>query len=159
MDFCLIFTVLAGLSLTKDPLSWISDYPPAIQERAKALGLIPKEQKRMPAPVIARKAAASLLIALTLSLMLVFVNGARTFGQGFLLGYGLWLVVDWYDALVIDCLWFCHNKRAVLPGTEDMTDAYHDYGFHMKMSAVGMVLGLPVCLLAGGLTALIGGML
>ena len=65
------------------------------------------------------------------------------------------LVVDWYDALVIDCLWFCHSKRFVISGTEDMTAAYHDYGFHIRQSCIGIFIGLPVCLLTGGLTALL----
>ena len=146
---CLFFTGMVVPSLYKDPMTWISDYPPAIQQRARRLGLIPAEQKGMPPAVIARKTIAALFMAVLLALILIFVNGARSFGEGFLLSYGLWLVVDWYDALVIDCLWFCHSRRAVLPGTEDMVKDYHDYGFHCKMSAFGMVLGLPVALLAG----------
>lgn len=65
------------------------------------------------------------------------------------------LVVDWYDALVIDCLWFCHSKRCIIPRTEDMTTAYHDYGFHIRGSVKGMLIGPQVCLLVGGLTALL----
>jgi len=54
-----------------------------------------------------------------------------------------------YDAVVLDILWFCHAKVWILPGTEDMTEAYHDYGYHVKASCVGMLIGLPVCLLIG----------
>ena len=146
---CLFFTGMVVPSLLKDPVTWVSDYPPAIQQRAKELGLIPADQKRMPPAVIVRKTIAALAIAILLGLILIFVNGAESFREGFLLGYGLWLIVDWYDALVIDCLWFCHSRRAVLPGTEDMVKEYHNYGFHCKMSVVGMALGLPVALLAG----------
>ena len=46
--------------------------------------------------------------------------------------------MDGYDAFVLDCVWFCHSKRCVIPGTEDLVDAYHDYMFHIKESAVGM---------------------
>ena len=36
------------------------------------------------------------------------------------------------------------------PGaTEDMTDAYHDYGFHIKGALIGMALGIPAALAAG----------
>ena len=151
---CLLFTALVVPSLYKDPLSWISDYPPAIRQRAKELGLVSGDADKMPPRVILRKLIASLAAAVIFSLLLVYVNGAETFLQGFLLSYGLWLAVDWYDALIIDCLWFCHSKRAVLPGTEDMQAAYRDYGFHIRMSGVGMLLGLPVCLLVGLLTML-----
>ena len=30
-----------------------------------------------------------------------------------------------------------------------MTADYHDYGYHVKASCVGMMIGLPVCLLIG----------
>ena len=35
------------------------------------------------------------------------------------------------------------------PGGEDMTDAYHDYGFHIKGALIGMILGIPAALAAG----------
>ena len=146
---CLLFTALVVPSLIKDPLAWVSDYPPAIRERARELGLIPKAQGGLSAAVMMRKAVVSLVGAAVFALALVVFNGAETFREGFLLSYGLWLVMDWYDALVLDCLWFCHSKKAVIPGTEDLTAAYHDYGFHIKMSGIGMLLGLPVCLVAG----------
>ena len=146
---CVVFTIIVVGSVNKNPLAWISDYPPAIQARAKELGLIPQEQKRVPASFIAKKAVVSLLVVVLLTLLLVYVNGAETFLEGFLLSYGLWAVVAWYDALVLDCIWFCHSKKIVIPGTEDMVKSYHDYGFHIKMSMIGMLLGLPVSLLAG----------
>ena len=146
---CLLFTALVAASVLKDPLGWISDYPPAIQERAKELGLVPKDKKRVTPAELTRKAVGSLVAAVLLSLLLTYVNGAETFRQGFLWSYGLFVVVAWYDAFVVDILWFCHSKRVILPGTEDMTDSYHDYWFHIRMSMLGMVLGLPVCLLVG----------
>lgn len=39
--------------------------------------------------------------------------------------------------------------KCIIPGTEDLTDADHDYMFHIKGSAVGMLIGLPCCLIAG----------
>ena len=56
---------------------------------------------------------------------------------------------DIYDAIVLDIFWFCRSKTWILPGTADMTEAYHDYGYHVKASCVGMLIGLPVCLLIG----------
>ena len=152
---CLLFTALVIPTFYRDPLSWISDYPPAIRQRAWELGLIPATQEKMPARVLARKLIFSLLTVVQLTLLLVYGNGAKSFLQGFGLSYGLWTVVAWYDALVIDCLWFCHSKRAVLPGTEDLKNAYHDYWFHIRMSLLGMVIGLPVCLLTGACVALL----
>ena len=68
---------------------------------------------------------------------------------GALTAYALWCVVDWFDAIVLDCLWFCHDKHFVINGTEDMVMDYHDYWFHIKGSLVGMVLAIPAALIAG----------
>lgn len=67
---------------------------------------------------------------------------------GWLHGYLMWVAEMWFDALVVDCLWFCHSKKMVIPGTEDMVDAYHDYWHHIKYAVIGMftqaVIALPV---------------
>ena len=146
---CLLFTAMVAASVLTNPLNWISDYPPAIQQRAMELGLVPTDKKRLTPAELVRKAVGSILIVVLLSLLLTYVNGAETFREGFLWSYGLYAVVAWYDAFVIDILWFCHSKRVILPGTEDMVESYHDYRFHIRMSLLGMVLGLPICLLVG----------
>ena len=37
----------------------------------------------------------------------------------------------------------------MIPGTEDMVSAYHDYWFHIKGGLIGMVLAIPAALVAG----------
>lgn len=44
----------------------------------------------------------------------------------------------------------------VIPGTEDMTEAYHDYAFHWKWFFLGFVSSIPLSVIAGGIVALIG---
>ena len=60
------------------------------------------------------------------------------------------------EALVIDSLWFCHGRWRVIPGTEDMTEAYHDYAFHWKWFLLGLVSSLALAAITGGIVALIG---
>uniref|UniRef100_UPI004056584B hypothetical protein n=1 Tax=Acetatifactor sp. TaxID=1872090 RepID=UPI004056584B len=81
--------------------------------------------------------------------MYFFLNDADSFVKGFAISYGIWLVADWYDAIFLDIIWFCHSKKVIIPGTEDMVKDYHDYWFHIKGALIGMVLGLPACLIAG----------
>jgi hypothetical protein len=152
---CIVFSILAAAPIIKNPLSRIHQYPPKIIDRAKELGLITDQQAPRSKRVIAKKGIGALLIAVVLALILVYVNKAGTFWEGFYLSYALWLVVDWFDAIILDCVWFCHSKRAMIPGTEDMTDEYHNYMFHIKASLSGMLIGLPVCILVGGLVAVI----
>ncbi len=32
-----------------------------------------------------------------------------------------------YDAIVLDCIWFCHSKQFIIAGTEDMTKEYKEF--------------------------------
>lgn len=151
---CVLFTLVVGLVSLKDPLAGVHNWPTAIQQRAKELGLIQSEQMAGSKKVYAKKLAAALAIAVIFAGIVSFINGARSFAAGFRYSYLIWTVVNWYDAFVIDCLWACHDRRVRIPGTEDMKE-YQDYWFHIKGSLKGQALGLPVALLVGGLTALL----
>lgn len=150
---CIIFT-LAIIPVCKNPLIGIHDYPPAIIERVKSLGLITDDQIPHSKVVITKKISAALLISILLGFIVYKFNGADNFITGAIISYLLWFIVDWYDALVIDIAWFCHNKKFIIPGTEDMVKDYHDYMFHIKGSVKGMLYGIPVCLLVGLLVQL-----
>ena len=84
-----------------------------------------------------------------LGLLVRYVNGCTSFLCGALTAYALWNVVNWFDAIVLDCIWFCHDRHFVIPGTEDMKAEYHNYMFHIKGSLIGMLLGIPAALVAG----------
>ena len=84
------------------------------------------------------------------------VNHETTFWAGFYQSYIFLNAFSIFDAAVIDSVWFCHSKFWIIPGTEDMTEAYQDYWFHWKWVLVGLVSLLPVAAVIGGLTALIG---
>lgn len=134
--------------VSRGPIKTLYNYPPAIQERVKSLdaykGQIPTDGNKASA-----KIGASLIFVIVLSLVLRLVNGCATFASAFVTGFVLWTAVNLYDAVVLDIIWFCHDPHFVLEGTEDMIDAYHDYGFHMRGFLIGEGLGLIVCLLAG----------
>ena len=55
------------------------------------------------------------------------MNGAVSFWAAFGTGFLLWTIVNLWDVIVLDILWFCHDPRFVFKGTEDMTQDYHDY--------------------------------
>lgn len=152
---CILFTLVVVAVSLKNPLAQVNNWPPAIQQRAQELGLIREEQMSGSKKVYAKKLVAALVIAIAFAALVFFANGARSFVDGFGYSYLIWTVVNWYDALVIDCLWVCHDQRVRIPGTENMKE-YRDYWFHIRGSLVGQVLGLPVALLVGGLTAVSG---
>ncbi len=156
---CAVFTAscmsLVG-QIGKNPELAKLNYPEPIVQRLILLGKISGEKPLSLAQRVRKKWPALLILGILLGLIVRYVNGCTTFGAAFGESYLLWAIVDWYDALVLDCIWFCHCPRCVIPGTEDLTDAYHDYWFHIKGSFVGMLIGLPGCLIAGVTAMLLG---
>ena len=98
-----------------------------------------------------------LLVMIILSVIIsCAVNKENTFFAGFWQSYIFFNAFSLFDALVFDTIWFCHGKWWVIPGTEDMTDAYHDYAFHWKWFFLSLVMTLPLAVINGGIVALVG---
>ena len=144
---CLLFTLMV-YGMSREPIKQLYNYPPKIQERVRSLpeyeGKIPTQKNKL-----AAKLTASVLFIVILSLILRYVNGCTSFLQAFGTGFLLWTIVNLWDAIVLDILWFCHDPHFVLKGTEDMVSDYHDYWFHIKGFFIGEVLALAVCAIAG----------
>lgn len=149
---CLIGIVLFSLIVVPmtagNPIGVISDYPPEIRKRCVELGLTKETEKRFEKKDLIRKGIAIIVLVLVSALVMIKVNHAEGFLQAFVYTYVIWLSITWFDALVLDCGWFCHSKRVRIPGTEDMKE-YHDYLFHIKQSCIGTLLGLPASLIVG----------
>ena len=144
--FCLLFTLMV-YGMSRDPIKQLYNYPPKIQERVRSLpeyeGRIPTQKNKL-----AAKLTASVLFIVILSLILRYVNGCTSFLQAFGTGFLLWTIVNLWDAIVLDILWFCHDPYFVLKGTEDMVSDYHDYWFHIKGFFIGEILACAVCAIA-----------
>lgn len=144
---CVIFTILVYI-ISREPIKTLYNYPPKIQERVKGL-----EEYKYEIPTkknkIGAKLTATLLIVIVISLILRFVNGYTSFIEGTMYSYILWTVVNLYDVIVLDIIWFCHDRRFVFKGTEDMIDEYHNYWFHIKGFFIGQVIAIFVCFLVG----------
>ena len=145
--FCIVFTLMI-LILSKDSIKTVYNYPPKIQERVKSLdeykGKIPTQNNK-----IATKIIAATIIIIIAGAVMRFVNGYTDFLNGFKYSYLLWTILNWYDALIMDCIWFCHDSRFVIKGTEDMKKDYHNYWFHIRGAIIGQVIRLIACLLIG----------
>ena len=143
---CLLFTLMV-YGMSRDPIKQLYNYPPKIQERVRSLpeyeGKIPTQKNKL-----AAKLTASVLFIVILSLILRYVNGCTSFLQAFGTGFLLWTIVNLWDAIVLDILWFCHDPHYVLKGTEDMVSDYHDYWFHIKGFFIGEILAFAVCTIA-----------
>ena len=148
---CTLFTldIVKGM---KDPIKGIMSYPPAIRRRVESLpqyqGTIHKEKRIH----IWKK----LIFVPIISILLAgacWLGGARNFPDSFLYGLGLFLVVNLWDLVVLDWLWFCRSPKVRLPGTEGMDKEYRDLWFHLRGFLIGVGIGAVVSLLASGLLA------
>ena len=144
---CLIFTLMVYL-MSRDPIKSLYNYPPKIQERVKSLDEY-KDQIPTQKNKLAANLGACVLFIVALSLILRYINGYTTFLQAFGYGFLLWTVVNLWDAVVLDIIWFCHDPHFVFKGTEDMVSDYHDYWFHIKGFFIGEGLALVICAIAG----------
>ena len=151
---CFLFTVMVYL-ISREPIKTLYNYPPKIQERVKSLDeykdKIPTQENKIVAKVF-----ASIIFLIIMVAILRYINGYTTFKESFGYGFLLWTIVNLYDAIVLDIIWFCHDKHFVFKGTEDMVKEYHNYWFHIKGFFIGETLALIICALAGGIIQVIG---
>lgn len=142
-----LFTIMV-YKMSRNPIKELYNYPPKIQERVRSLeqynGKIPTNKKKISVKII-----ASIIIIAIISLIMKYINGCDSFLEGFKCSFIIWSIINWYDAIVLDCIWFCHSKQFIIKGTEDMTKEYHNYWFHIKGSIIGEVIGVIVCLIVG----------
>lgn len=150
---CMLFSI-SSIMMLKDPMVQIHNYPPAIIERAIQLGLTKPVNRSRSKKTIIKKLFAAVLVGVILALVVRNFNGANSFAEGFGYTYLLWAIINLYDVVVLDILIFCHCRRFVLPGTEDMIKDYHDYWFHIKGGFMGMLYGIPIALVVGVAVAL-----
>lgn len=148
---CILFGAFIILSVLRNKVSWINEYPEPVQKRY--IELHPdseiKEPEGLSPRVIARKLSAC-LIFLVLLVGMVYLAGAESFIQGTLFCYIIWFAVNAFDAIVIDLGVMMHWKKCRLPGTEDMDQ---EYKLLTKKSLVdglyGCLIGIPIALLTG----------
>ena len=144
---CLLFTVMVYF-MSREPIKTLFNYPPKIQERVKSLkeykDKIPTKENK-----ITTKIFACIIFLIIICLVLRFINGYTTFIDSFKYGFLLWTIVNLWDVIVLDIIWFCHDKHFVFKGTEDMVSEYHNYLFHIKGFFIGEGLALIICFVAG----------
>ena len=143
---CLIFTLMVYL-MSREPIKSLYNYPPNIQERVKTLDEY-KDQIPTQKNKLAAKICACALFVVVLSIILRYINGYTTFLQAFGYGFLLWTIVNLWDAIVLDIIWFCHDPHFVFKGTEDMVSDYHDYWFHINGFLIGEGLAVVICTIA-----------
>lgn len=144
---CLLFTIMVYI-VSRNPIKTLYNYLPNIQKRVLTLqkykDKIPTKKNKITVKVI-----AAVLFLIILCLILRYINGYTTFIDSFKYGFILWTIVNLYDLVVLDIIWFCHDSYFIIDGTEDMKNEYHNYLFHLKSFLIGEILALIICSLSG----------
>ena len=149
---CALFTLMIKLISHNRQEVFTNDYPPVVTDKLRALGLIAEKPPARKKDIL-RKLTAMIVFTILFSLLMRLVNGAETFWEAALTVYGLWLVVDWYDFLVMDILLAPFDKfyRASGVSAFDKSAVW----FHFKGSLRGMILGIFCAVLVGALVPLL----
>ena len=145
---------MAILVHRRGPIGGIFFYPKVMQERVIELGLITAE-------VLKRRRNYACVLLLTWMIlvplvMIVFVNGARSFWDCFWQYYVLFLGAEFFDWLVIDTIWVALSDWWLIPGTEDLNDTWHSTKVKRWKLVKLIPLSVPVAAIVGGLYWLIG---
>ena len=108
---CVLFTIMVYM-VSREPIKTLYNYPPKIQERVKTLeeykDRIPTNENK-----VIVKVCASIIFLIILFVIFRYINGYTTFLDCFRYGFLLWTIVNLYDLIVLDIIWFCHDKYFV----------------------------------------------
>ena len=124
-------TAVMGL-LMINPVTFVSDYPPEIQNRYYASQHKEKSRSKLTVLMAVKKAVVFIAYAFLLAWM-AHRAGAETFWEGLLLTYSFILVWIAFDTFFLDWVLFPNIKQIRLPGTEDMDKEYRQKWFHVKV--------------------------
>lgn len=143
----LLFTIMVFI-MSKNPIKTLYNYPPKIREKVMSMDIY-KDKIPTTKNKIVAKVSVAILIVIIVSLIFKYINGYTSLKDAFLNSFLIWSIINIYDVVVLDILWFCRSPKFVFEGTEDILNEYKNYKFHIKEGIVGELLGLIVCLLIG----------
>lgn len=136
---CVLFTIILEIAAANRREAFANDYPPVVTDRLRQMGIIAEKPPAKKSDMV-RKLVAVIVYAVLFALLLRYVNGISTFLKGALTAYGLWLVVDWYDFLVVDILLAPFDKFYKVAGVSAFE--WSAVKFHLKASIRGVVIGI-----------------
>ena len=143
---CALFTAMLEILCAKRREIFTNDYPPVVTDKLRSLNIVSEKPPAKKSDII-RKLLASIIYAVLFAVVLRFVNGITTFLNAAVTAYLLWLVVDWYDFLVVDILLAPFDKFYKKAGVSPFEKSA--VWFHFKASVRGMIIGLVFAPIVG----------
>ena len=136
---CALFTIMLEIICAKRREVFTNDYPPVVIEKLRDMNIVSKKPPTKKSDII-RKLIAIIVYALLFAIVLRFINEISSFLKASITAYLLWLVVDWYDFLVIDVLLAPFDKFYKMAKVSPFDKSA--VWFHFKGSVKGMIIGL-----------------
>lgn len=143
---CVLFTVALEIVCAKRREVFVNDYPPVVTDKLRSLKVVAETPPTKKSDIV-RKLIAVIVYAVLFSLVLRYINGITTFVKATLTAYAVWLVVDWYDFLVVDVLIAPFDKFYKMAKVSAFEKSA--VWFHCKGSIKGMVIGLVFAPIVG----------
>lgn len=147
---CILFTILILPAQYRNPLSQFSSYPTAIKKRVYELPEYKDFISKIEIKNWMRKFIGAIFISIILSFV-AFFSGKITFISAYTHVFILFLTINLYDLIVFDLIIFCHSKKLMIPGTEDMVKEYKNPWHHIKGAAKGIIIGAIIALISGSI--------
>lgn len=148
------FALVVMIPITINPVSFVSDYPPEIQEEYYRSQKREKNKESLTKAMVIKK-VVFLIAAVFLCAWMAYLAGADTFLQGTILSFSYVVAIAAFDTFIIDWIFFPRIKRWRLPGTEHMNRAYRQKWFHLKGVLVLVPMGAVFAVIAGGIMVLL----
>lgn len=152
---CILFTILILPAQYRNPLSQFASYPNAIKKRVYELPQYKDFIASVERKNWKRKILGTLLISIILA-VLAYFSGKRTFETAFFHVFVLFLVVNLYDLIIFDLIIFCHSKKLMIPGTEDMKEEYRNPTHHIIGALKGCAIGIVFAFISASLVFIMG---
>lgn len=141
-----LFSALILTLITKDPESFVTDYPPEIRE---VYYQTHEEKKETLTKAAVIRKVLSMVVALFVFAWMAHLAGCSSYISASLT---VFLYIAWiaaYDTFFLDWVLFPRVKRWRLPGTEHMDKEYAQKWFHLKEVLKISPLGIAFALIAG----------
>lgn len=149
---CALFTAALEILCARRREIFTNDYPPVVTDKLRNLHIVGEKPPAKKSDIL-RKLIAICIYAVLAALVLRFINGIETFLKAAVTAYLLWLVVDWYDFLVVDILLAPFDKFYKMAGVSPFDRSA--VWFHFKGSVRGMIIGLVFAPIVGLIVMLI----
>ena len=148
---CALFTAMLEIMCARRREIFTNDYPPVVVEKLRDLNVVGEKPPTKKSDII-RKVIAIIVYAVLFAVVLRFINKITDFLPAAITAYLLWLVVDWYDFLVVGILLApfdkFYKKAKVSPFDKSAV------WFHFKGSVRGMIIGLVFAPVVGRIVML-----